>query len=359
MTDNSFPELGFYGLAGHTENPGDLLDECRDAETLGLGSVFISERFNVKEAAALTGAAAAVTSRLGIATGVTNHNTRHPLVTATWGATVHRLSGGRFALGIGRGFDFLFDAIGAKRVTFDQMEDFVGLMRRLWHGETIFGHDGPAGAYPYLGLDPTFDENIPILMAALGPKAMQFGGRVMDGVILHTFFSDEALGRCVSEIRSAAEQAGRDPESVKIWSVLAVACDLPEERRLRALVGRMATYMQAYGDLLVNVNGWDPEVLTRFKADETVASIGGAIDAKATREQLEHIASLIPDEWLAASAQGDAETCAARVQDQFAQGADGVILHAATPKQLDPVLTEYSKIRDNDRFAGRSNNPGL
>ena len=59
------------------------------------------------------------------------------------------------------------------------------------------------------------------------------------------------------------------------------------------------------------------------------------------------------------SAQGDAATCAARVQDQFAQGADGVILHAATPKQLAPVLTEYSKVRDNDRFAGRSNNPGL
>ena len=86
------PELGFYGLAGHTETPADLLDECRDAEAIGLGSCFVSERFNVKEAAALTGAAAAVTSTLGIATGVTNHNTRHPLVTATWGATVHRLS---------------------------------------------------------------------------------------------------------------------------------------------------------------------------------------------------------------------------------------------------------------------------
>ena len=96
------PELGFYGLAGHTESPADLLDECRDAESIGLGSCFVSERFNVKEAAALTGAAAAVTSTLGIATGVTNHNTRHPLVTATWGATVHRLSQGRFALGLGR-----------------------------------------------------------------------------------------------------------------------------------------------------------------------------------------------------------------------------------------------------------------
>ena len=78
------PELGFYTLAGHTESPADLLDECRDAERIGLGSGFISERFNVKEAASLSGAAAAVTTELGVATGVTNHNTRHPLVTAAW-----------------------------------------------------------------------------------------------------------------------------------------------------------------------------------------------------------------------------------------------------------------------------------
>ena len=36
-------------------------------------------------------------------------------------------------------------AIGLKPVTTAQLEDFAGLMRRLWHGETIIGHDGPAG----------------------------------------------------------------------------------------------------------------------------------------------------------------------------------------------------------------------
>lgn len=358
MSATTLPELACYGLAGHTESPRDLLGECRDAEGIGIGSVFISERFNVKEAASLTGAAAAVTSTLGIATGVTNHNTRHPLVTAAWGATVHRLSEGRFALGIGRGFDFLFDAIGAPRVTFDQMEDFVGLMRRLWRGEMVFGHDGPAGSYPYLGLDPSFDEDIPVLMAALGPRAMDFGGRVMDGVLLHTFFTDEALARCVATVRRGAEAAGRDPASVRVWSVLAVSCDLGEERWLRAMVGRLATYCQAYGDLLVRVNDWDPAVLDRFRADPVVAGMGGAIDAKATTEQLAHIATLLPTEWLAASATGDAATCAARVRDQFAQGADGVVLHAATPRQLEPVVAAYRRTRDDRRFAGRVVNPG-
>jgi 5,10-methylenetetrahydromethanopterin reductase len=84
------PELGFYGLPGHTDSPADLLQECRDAERIGLGACFISERFNVKEAASLTGAACAVSSSLGVATSVTNHNTRHPLVTAAWATTLHR-----------------------------------------------------------------------------------------------------------------------------------------------------------------------------------------------------------------------------------------------------------------------------
>jgi len=352
------PELGFYGLAGHTDSPGDLLDECRQAEALGLGSVFVSERFNVKEAASLTGAAAAVTTTLGVATGVTNHTTRHPLLTATWGATVHRLSHGRFALGIGRGFDFLFDAIGAPRVTSAAMADVIDIWRRLWAGETIFGHDGPAGTYPYLSLGADFDEDIPILMAALGPKTLRFAGAHCDGVILHTFICDEALERCVAAIRQGAEEAGRDPERVRIWSVLATVADRSEEDQLRSVTGRLATYFQAYGDLLVSLNDWDPAPLAAFRADEVVGSIGGAIDAVATPDQLRHIRDLLPAEWVGASAIGTPAECAARIVDQFGAGADGVICHAATPPQLASMLATYRQIRPADRFTGRSTNPG-
>ncbi|HXQ59985.1 MAG TPA: hypothetical protein VN799_07790, partial [Acidimicrobiales bacterium] len=55
-----FPELGFYTLAGHADSSRDLVDEVRLAERLGLGSAFISERFDKKEAAVLSGAAGAV-----------------------------------------------------------------------------------------------------------------------------------------------------------------------------------------------------------------------------------------------------------------------------------------------------------
>jgi 5,10-methylenetetrahydromethanopterin reductase len=352
-------ELGFYTLAGHSNSPRDLVDEVRVAEELGLGSAFVSERFNLKDAAVLSGAVGAVSSTLGIATAATNHNTRHPLVTATLATTMHRMTGGRFALGLGRGFDALFDVIGLPRVTMAQLDDFAGIMRRLWHGEMVIGHDGPAGAYTFLSQDTAFDEDIPIMLVALGEKTLELAGRMADGVVLHTFFTDETLARSVAAVRRGAEQAGRDPAAVRVWSVLATVGDhIDEELRLRKLVGRFATYLQGYGDLLVSVNGWDPAVLARFRADELVAGFPGAFDAVADRGQLEHLATLIPPEWLAASATGAPDRCAARVLDQFAAGADGVILHGATPTELAPIVAAYRDARPADRFDHWPANPG-
>ena len=125
-------------------------------------------------------------------------------------------------------------------------------MRRLWRGETVIGHDGPCGRYPFLRLDPDFDEHIPMAFMAFGPQSLALGGRAFDHVVLHTFFTDETLVRCVATVKEAAERAGRDPATVRVWSCLATVGDhLPEDVRLKKTVGRMATYLQAYGDLMV------------------------------------------------------------------------------------------------------------
>jgi hypothetical protein len=111
--------------------------------------------------------------------------------------------------------------------------------------------------------------------------------------------------------------------------------------RLKKTVARLATYLQGYGDLMVNTNGWDPAVLQRFREDPVVTSIPGGIDHKATAAQIEHIATLIPDEWLEPSATGPARQCADRVRKEFAYGADAVIMHGATPDELAPIVEAY------------------
>jgi 5,10-methylenetetrahydromethanopterin reductase len=352
-------EIGFYTLAGAPQSPAELLDEVAAAEVLRLGSAFISERFNIKEAVTLSGAAAAASTTLGIATAATNHNTRHPVVLASYATTMHRLTGGRFTLGLGRGIAPLFDAYGIPRITTAQVTDVVGILRRLFRGEVVVGHDGPAGRWPVLHLDSSFDEDIPIGWTAFGPNSLALAGRVMDMVVLHTFFTDETVERCVATVRRAAEAAGRDPASVRIWSCYATVHDgLPEALRLRKTVGRMATYLQGYGDLMVATNGWDPEVLARFRADPVVAGFPGALDAKADADTLAHVATLIPDEWLEPAATGSPERCARRVLRQFDLGVDGVIMHGATPDELAPVVAAYRTIRPAGRFDDLAPNPG-
>lgn len=335
--------LGFYTLAGAPDSPRDLIQEVHDGERMGLGWVFISERFNIKEAATLSGAVGAVSTSLRIATAATNHHTRHPIVTAAYATTMHRLTGGRFVLGLGRGIGPMTDALGLPPVTTAQMEDFIGLMRRLWHGETIIGHDGPAGTYPFLRLDPDFDEDIPAAITAFGPNTLALGGRAFDHVVLHTFFDEDTLTRCIHTVKGAAEQAGRDRASVKVWSCLATIGDhLPEPVRLKKTVGRLATYLQAYGDLMVSTSRWDPAPLARFRADPFVSGFRGALDQTATTEELEHVATLIPREWLASAATGSPDRCVAAVERQFDLGADGVILHGASPADLAPIVAAWT-----------------
>jgi probable F420-dependent oxidoreductase len=335
-------ELGFYALAGQPKSPRDLIEELRQGEALGLGTAFLSERYNSKEICALCGAAGAVTESIRIATAATNHNTRHPIVTAGFALTMHGLTGGRFVLGIGRGIEAMQKAYGIGTITTAQMEDWVGLTRRLLAGEAVIGHAGPAGRYPYLQLGPDVAREVPFLLVAFGPHSLALGGRCFDEVVLHTYFTDETTARCVKTVKQAAEQAGRDPASVKVWSCFATIGDhVSAERRLMKSVGRMATYLQGYGDLLVRTNDWDPAVLERFRADPVVATFRGGIDTKATTEQLEHIATLIPEEWLSYSATGTPEQCAAAILDQLRLGCDGVILHGATPAELAPIVEAY------------------
>jgi probable F420-dependent oxidoreductase len=232
-------------------------------------------------------------------------------------------------------------------------------VRRLWRGEAVIGHDGPTGRYPVLHLDSAFDEQIPVGLTAFGPNSLALAGRLLDMVVLHTFFTDETTACAVETVRAAAERAGRDPRSVRIWSCFATVGDhLPDDLVLKKTVGRLGSYLQGYGDLMVRTNGWDPAVLDRFRADAVVRSIGGSIDAVATTDQLEHIATLVPDEWLAPAARGDADACAAAVAAQFDLGVDGVIMHGASPDELAPVVAAYRARRPAGRFDDLAANPG-
>jgi alkanesulfonate monooxygenase SsuD/methylene tetrahydromethanopterin reductase-like flavin-dependent oxidoreductase (luciferase family) len=187
--------------------------------------------------------------------------------------------------------------------------------------------------------------DIPIHFVGFGPNSLRFAGQHFDGVHLHTFITDHGLRRAKALVQEGCEIAGRDPDAVKIWSVLATVVEPNEEDKLRKLVARMATYMQApgYAEMLLALNQWDPEVLAAFRADSLVQSITGAIDSIATLEQLAHIRTLIPEDWLPA-ASGSAEDCARAWKNQLLNGADGVVIHGSTPAEFAPVIAAYASL---------------
>ena len=353
-------ELGYYTLAGNSENPLDCVTDSANAERLGIGVNFLSERFNFKEGCSVCGALAASTTTSGIATAATNANTRNPMATASFCVTMNRLSKGRFALGLGSGIPNLMKDWGLKPNTMERTTDYVDLIRRLTRGETILDHEGPAGNYKKMHLLGEVNDEVPIMSVAIGEKVIEWAGGIMDGIVLHTFFTDETLARVVKLARQGAEKAGRDPDKLRIWSILSIVNDnLTHDQQLLKVVARMGTYLQLYGDILVKTNRWDPEVLKKFKNDKLVANLGRWLDDLATtKAELEHVAELIPDEWVAAAGIGSPANIAKRIVDQFDNGADGVIMHGVRPDELENVIPAYRATRPSGKFKVGVANPG-
>ena len=181
-----------------------MIGQARDAERAGLGRVWISERFDVKEAGVISSAALAVTERLKVATAATNLNTRHPLLLASMCSSLHYLSGGRFELGLARGVGIRNQMMGLEAVTNRKLIDGLEILRALWRGEKVVGHDGPLGQFPYLGTGDWMDARIPIHFVGFGARSLRMAGAHFDGVHLHTFIGREGL-------RRARRSSGREP----------------------------------------------------------------------------------------------------------------------------------------------------
>jgi alkanesulfonate monooxygenase SsuD/methylene tetrahydromethanopterin reductase-like flavin-dependent oxidoreductase (luciferase family) len=79
------------------------IDDGVEAERHGFATVFLSERWNLKESAVVLGAIGARTERIGLGTGLISPARRRVLHTAAFGATMQAACGPRFVLGLGRG----------------------------------------------------------------------------------------------------------------------------------------------------------------------------------------------------------------------------------------------------------------
>ncbi|GAA1097810.1 MULTISPECIES: TIGR03842 family LLM class F420-dependent oxidoreductase [Streptomyces violaceusniger group] len=148
------------------------------------------------------------TERLIVGPMVTNPGTRTWEVTASTFATLNDMYGNRTVCGIGRG-DSAMRVAGRKPNTLARLGEAMHTIKELAEGRAATV-DGNTVRLPWVR-----DGSLPVWMAAYGPKALALTGRQADGFILQ--LADPFLTEwMVKAVRSAAAEAGRDPDAVTI-----------------------------------------------------------------------------------------------------------------------------------------------
>lgn len=331
-----------YILPGRVSDPRAGLDQAKVGEEIGLGGIFLSERWESKELGSVMGALTQATSRVKLVAGLTHFGTRHPLVQAGLGATMQMLSEGRYILGFGRAVPSQFRKLGIPVLNNAGMADYVGILRKLWAGETVT-YNGPAGDYPELQLGQPCLNPPPVLLGAVGPKTLELAGTHFDGVVLHPFLTIEGVARSVRIVREAAVAAGRDPASIKVYAVVVTAFDtLTSEQRADMLEARAVSYFMHREVALpvITMNGWSEDPMKKLvEADLAHLEFGGTVAE--SRRVLAQAVEMLPPDWLTAGAAvGSVHHCADRLRQYLDAGADEILLHGTTPDQQGPLLNE-------------------
>ncbi len=226
----------FAYFCGHEQwHPEQLVRHATLAEQAGFDMVVVSEHFHpwVDDAGAAgfafstIGAMAAATSRLEFATGVTTPLWRfHPAVVAQAAATLDRLSGGRFHLGVGTGENINEGPLGYVFPDYKEraarMREALEIMRRLLDGEKLtFEGDYYTTDRAKLYSPPVGP--VPIWLAAGGPQSARMAARRAQGIITSVKVPAETMEKVVEPARTAALEAGRPAPTILAtrWSIKA------------------------------------------------------------------------------------------------------------------------------------------
>ena len=186
------------------------------AEELGFAGFWVADSQSIfRDAFSTLTACAARTSRLQLATGVTNPVTRHPAVLAGAFATLDELSGRRTTIGIGVG-ESAVETIGAAPATLAQLEETTMTLRALLAGDETT-HDGHAIRMTWTST------SIPVYFASSGPRSLRLSGRMADGVLFQVGADPAFAGYALDAI--AEGSAGRP-----LKRLMRLACSVDHDR---------------------------------------------------------------------------------------------------------------------------------
>ncbi len=175
-----------------------------EAERLGFHSVWAAEAYG-SDAVTPLAFLAARTERIHLGAAIMQMPARTPAMTAMTATTLDQLSGGRFLLGLGASGPQVVE--GWHGVAYGKplgrAREYVAIVRAIWQREKPLDYRGEHYQIPYAGADATGlgkplksilhgRADIPIYLAAIGPKNVALAAEIADGW-LAVFFSPDRM----------------------------------------------------------------------------------------------------------------------------------------------------------------------
>jgi F420-dependent oxidoreductase-like protein len=217
--------IGLYGSA-ISDNFG-LIER---AENLGYDSVWSAEAYGSD---ALTPLAyiAARTNRIRLGSAVFQMPARTPAMTAMTAATLDQMSGGRFLLGLGVSGPQVVEGWHGRPFgkPLAISREYVAIVRAILSRREPVEFDGDYYQLPYSGPEATGlgkplkimlrpNPDIPIYLAAIGPRNVQLTAEIADGW-LPVFFSPDRAAETYGPLLQAGFDRSGDPDKAQRFEI--------------------------------------------------------------------------------------------------------------------------------------------
>jgi len=286
--------IGYWGLGLSSE---DQLKIVQESERLGYDSVWAAEAYG-SDTATVLGWLAGQTSKIKLGSGIFQMPGRSAAMTAMTAATIDQLSNGRMICGIGSSGPQVAEGWHGQRFgkQLQRTREYVAVVRMAlrrerveYHGETLELPlpDGPGKALKLtIG---TVQEQIPIYLAAIGPKNTALAGEIADGWI-PTLFSPEHVSELRPLLQEGAARSGKSLEGFDIAPTVNVFVtdDLQGARDamrpfVALYVGGMGSRKQNFYNQLVCRYGFEQEAkevqdyYLEGKREEAMAALPDAL----------------------------------------------------------------------------------
>jgi F420-dependent oxidoreductase-like protein len=295
--------IALPALAPSEGPPANLVDtaieQAREAHQLGISSVWLGQRFDY-DAIALAGLIGREVPGLRVGTSAVPILGRHPLLVGAQAATAQAASHGHFELGIALGAkEFMAPRLGpvqGSQIT--RLREFLTALRPLLDsGEVDFAGELITASTPWPSPLPGARPAPPVLVAAMGPKALRVTGELADGTLPYLAGPKTLAGHIVPTLNEAAHAAGRPTPRVVTLISGVVTSDAEQVREQAyqdlAFYQSIPSYRAVLDREGVAKAG---ELAVIGSADEVLTEIGTYVEAGATEIVFSQTAMAGPDD---------------------------------------------------------------